>query len=154
MAVSLAGPALAQDSGATSTQSPPAQDTIVVTADRVRGQVETPAAPVVRLDEQQVASYGARSIADLVAQLAPQIGAGRGRGGFPLMLVNGQRVANFREIRRYPPEAIRLVEVLPEEVALKYGAQPDQRVINFVLKNNFSSREVAVSERQTHQLLR
>lgn len=115
---------------------------IVVSAERLPGQVETDAAPIVKLDEQQVASYGARSIEDLVAQLAPQIGAGRGRGGFPLFLVNGQRISSFREIRRYPPEAIRMVEVLPEEVALKYGAQPDQRVINFVLKNNFTSKEL------------
>lgn len=147
VALVFTAPAVAQEA------SPPAADpapspapaeapVIVVTADRVPGQVETDAAPIVKLDEQQVASYGARSIEDLVAQLAPQIGAGRGRGGFPLFLVNGQRISSFREIRRYPPEAIRMVEVLPEEVALKYGAQPDQRVINFVLKNNFTSKEL------------
>ncbi|WP_435418183.1 hypothetical protein WAB17_00985 [Parerythrobacter aurantius] len=152
VALVLAVPAMAQDASAPAQPAPdapapapaPAEGgapEIVVSADRVRGQVETDAAPVVKLDEAQVASYGARSIEDLVAQLAPQIGAGRGRGGFPLFLVNGQRISSFREIRRYPPEAIRMVEVLPEEVALKYGAQPDQRVINFILKNNFSSKE-------------
>jgi hypothetical protein len=150
MALAMTVPAIAQDTPAA---PPPGQPEpvplaeaeppqIVVTADRVPGQVESDAAPIVKLDEQQVASYGARSIEDLVAQLAPQIGAGRGRGGFPLFLVNGQRISSFREIRRYPPEAIRMVEVLPEEVALKYGAQPDQRVINFVLKNNFTSKEL------------
>ncbi len=145
----LTVPALAQeappaqpDPASAPAPAPEPGQQIVVTADRIRGQVETEAAPVVKLDEQQVASYGARSIADLVAQLSPQIGAGRGRGGFPLFLVNGQRITSFREIRRYPPEAIRQVEVLPEEVALKYGAQPDQRVINFILKNNFTSKEI------------
>lgn len=150
VALAISAPALAQDAPAPDqpdTAAPqPATEAeapeIVVTAERVPGQVETDAAPIVKLDEQQVAAYGASSIEDLVAQLAPQIGAGRGRGGFPLFLVNGQRISSFREIRRYPPEAIRLVEVLPEEVALKYGAQPDQRVINFVLKNNFSSKEL------------
>lgn len=150
VALVLTMPAVAQEAQDTP-PSPPAQEPveaapsgseIIVSADRVRGQVETEAAPIVKLDEQQVAAYGARSIEDLVAQLAPQIGAGRGRGGFPLFLVNGQRISNFREIRRYPPEAIRMVEVLPEEVALKYGAQPDQRVINFILKNNFTSNEL------------
>ena len=69
--------------------------------------------------------------------------SGRGRGGGqPVVLVNGQRVASFRELRRYPPEAIQKVEVFPEEVALQYGYRADQRVINFILKDNFTSREV------------
>ncbi|WP_133365054.1 TonB-dependent receptor plug domain-containing protein [Qipengyuania sediminis] len=119
-------------------------DEIVVTAERVRGQVQTASAPVVELDQAQIQAQGASSIADLVAQLAPQIGSGRGRGGRPVFLVNGQRITNFREIGRYPPEAVRKVEVLPEEVAVKFGFPPDQRVINFILQNNFASREAEV----------
>lgn len=119
-------------------------DAIVVTAERVRGEVDTASAPVLELDQEQVQAYGAASIADLVAQLAPQIGSGRGRGGRPVFLVNGLRVTNFREIGRYPPEAVKKVEVLPEEVALKFGFQPDQRVINFILQDNFASREAEV----------
>jgi iron complex outermembrane recepter protein len=153
LALLAATPALAQQAPAPAAPEPaPAQaaeqplteaevDEIVVIADRVRGQVDTASAPVVELDQQQVQAYGAASIADLVAQLAPQVGAGRGRGGRPVFLVNGQRISNFREIGRYPPEAVKKVEVLPEEVALKFGFQPDQRVINFVLQDNFASRE-------------
>ncbi len=117
---------------------------IVVTAERIRGQVETASAPIVELDQQDVAAYGAASIADLVAQLAPQVGSGNGRGGRPVFLVNGQRITNFREIGRFPPEAIRKVEVLPEEVALKFGYSASQRVINFILQDNYASREVEV----------
>lgn len=117
-------------------------DEIVVTAERVRGQVQSASAPVLELDQAQVQAYGAASIADLVAQLSPQIGSGRGRGGRPVFLVNGQRISNFREIGRYPPESVRKVEVLPEEVAVKFGFQPDQRVINFILQDNFVSREI------------
>lgn len=119
-------------------------DAIVVTAERVRGQVQTASAPVVELDQEQVKAYGAASIADLVAQLSPQIGSGRGRGGRPVFLVNGQRITSFREIGRYPPEAVKKVEVLPEEVALKFGFPADQRVINFILQDNFASREAEV----------
>lgn len=119
-------------------------DAIVVTAERIRGEVDTASAPVLELDQAQVQAYGAASIADLVAQLSPQIGSGRGRGGRPVFLVNGQRISNFREIGRYPPESIRKVEVLPEEVAVKFGFPPDQRVINFILQDNFASREVEV----------
>ena len=113
---------------------------IVVTASRIRGSVDTDVPPVLELDEADIASYGADSIADLVAQLGPQTSSGRGRGGGPpVVLVNGQRVASFRELRRYPPEAIQKVEVFPEEVALQYGFRPDQRVINFILKDNFTT---------------
>ena len=119
-------------------------DEIVVTAERIRGQVQTASAPVIELDAQQVAAYGAASISDLVAQLAPAVGSGNGRGGRPVILVNGQRVANFREIGRYPPESIKKVEVLPEEVALKFGYSASQRVINFILQDNYASREIEI----------
>jgi outer membrane receptor protein involved in Fe transport len=154
IALVAATPALAQEAAATAQPAEqPATDgsltdsdvdAIVVTAERVRGQVDTASAPVLELDQAQVQAYGAASIADLVAQLSPQIGSGRGRGGRPVFLVNGQRIGNFREIGRYPPEAIRKVEVLPEEVAVKFGFPPDQRVINFILQDNFASREVEV----------
>ena len=79
----------------------------------------------------------------LMQALAPQTGSSGGRGGgFPVMLVNGVRISSFREIRSYPPEAILKVEVFPEEVAQRYGYSPDQRVVNIILKRNYSSREV------------
>lgn len=113
---------------------------IVVVATRVRGQVETAVPPIVTLGEEDIAAYGAGSLQSLLAALAPQTGTGRGRGGgAPSVLLNGLRIASFREIRSIPPEAIRRVEVLPEEVALKYGFRPDQRVVNFILKDSFRS---------------
>src|SRR4029079_13220943 len=36
-------------------------------------------------------------------------------------------------------EAIQRVEILPEEVALKYGFRADQRVVNIVLRQRFYS---------------
>lgn len=154
IALVLAGaPVMAQESAPPVAQTPapaappaepttPSYDEIVVIADRVRGQVETTSPPIVELTSEDVAAYGASSIADLVAQLAPQVGSGRGRGGQPVFLVNGQRITNFRELGRYPPESIKKVEVLPEEVALKFGYPADQRVINFILQDNFASREI------------
>ncbi len=114
---------------------------ILVVAKRIKGQVETEQAPIVTLDEEDIASYGVSSIQELVAALVPQTGTGRGRGaGAPVFLLNGMRVSNFREIRGLPPEAIRRVEILPEEVALKFGFRPDQRVVNFILKDQFRSQ--------------
>ncbi|MGX7894747.1 hypothetical protein [Tsuneonella sp. HG222] len=116
---------------------------IVVIAGSLRGQVDAPQPAIAELDEEDIASYGAGSLAELVAALQNETGSGRGRGsGPPIMLMNGLRVSSFREMRSFPPEAIRKVEILPEEVAQKYGYSPDQRVINFILKDNFASKEV------------
>lgn len=113
---------------------------IIVTAERIRGSVDTDVPPVEQLNEADIAAVGASSITDLVAAVAPQVNSGRGRGGGqPIILLNGQRVSGFRELRDLPPEAIRRVQIFPEEVALKYGFRPDQRVINFILKDNFAS---------------
>ncbi len=116
---------------------------IVVVGTRFAGQVEAAQPPLVTLNEADIAAYGTSSLAELLAAVAPQTGTGRGRGGgFPVILVNGQRIANFREMANFSPEAIRRMEVLPEEVALRYGFPPNQRVINFILKDNFASRIV------------
>lgn len=115
-------------------------DTIVVRAERLRGSIQTDVPPVTELNTTDIASYGASSLAELLAQIAPQTGSARGRGGDgPVVLLNGQRVSGFRAIRDIPPEAIQKVEVFPEELALKYGFRPDQRVINFILVDNYQS---------------
>jgi hypothetical protein len=119
-------------------------DEILVVATRLKGQVEAPQAPIMTLDEEDIASYGASSLSDLIAELSPQTGSGRGRGdGHPVMLLNGKRISNFREIREIPPEAIRRMEILPEEVALRYGYPPNQRVVNFILKDHFASKRAS-----------
>lgn len=113
---------------------------IIVTATRGHASVVSDIPADEMLDEAAIASYGASNLNDLVAALSVQTGSGRGRGaGQPVVLVNGRRVSGFGEIRNLPPEAIQRVEVFPEEVALDYGYPADQRVINFVLKDNFSS---------------
>ena len=124
---------------------------IVVVADRIRGAVTTDVPPVEQLEEADIAALGASSVSDLLAAVAPQTGSGRGRGGGqPVVLINGQRVSGFRELRDLPPEAIRQVQIFPEELALQYGFRPDQRVINFILKENFASF-VTELERQQPQ---
>ena len=123
---------------------------IVVTGDRLRSQVDSSQAPILELNEADIAAYGVSSIADLVAALEPSTGTSRGRGGGgqPVFLVNGIRVGSFREFRNYPPEAIRKTEILPEEVAQRYGFAPDRRVINFILKDNYSALTAEVEYEQ------
>ncbi|WP_305701560.1 TonB-dependent receptor domain-containing protein [Novosphingobium sp.] len=118
---------------------------IVVMATRVAGQVEAPQPPIATLDEKDLQSLGAANLTDVLARISPQTTSGRGRGGgMPVVLVNGQRITNFREMRNFPPEAVRRVEILPEEVALRFGYPADARVVNFILKDNFASKTVEV----------
>ncbi|MEM9085243.1 MAG: hypothetical protein AAGB23_04920 [Pseudomonadota bacterium] len=117
-------------------------DRIVVRGGRLRGQLVVETAPLLELNEEDIAAEGVASIADLVTQIENQTGSARGRGGRPVILVNGIRPGSFRELFQYPPEALAKVEVFPEEVALRFGFPPDRRVINLILKENYASNEV------------
>lgn len=117
---------------------------IVVTAARIDGQLDVPQQPIVTFDEDDIAAYGVNSISELIDAISPQTGSGRGRGsGGPVILVNGQRITSFREMRDIPPEAIRRLEILPEEVALRFGYAANQRVVNIILKKKFEATTVA-----------
>ena len=123
--------------------SPAAPGTIVVQAERLRGQLDVEQPPLLELNEADIASLGANSIEELIEAIGPQTGSSQGRGaGRPVFLVNGIRIGSFRELRSYPPESVAKVEVMPEEVAQRFGFAPDRRVVNIILKENFSSREV------------
>jgi hypothetical protein len=111
---------------------------IVVTGSRPRGSVAGDIEPEIQLNRGEIRALGAGSIAELLDAISPQTQSGRGRGeGRPVLLMNGRRISGFSEIRDIPPEAITRVDILPEEVALKYGYRADQRVVNFVLRRRF-----------------
>ncbi|MCH8615107.1 TonB-dependent receptor [Sphingomonas sp. SM33] len=112
---------------------------IVVTGVR-RGSVIGDIPPENQLGPRDIRATGATDLLELLDALAPQIGSARGRGGeAPVLLLNGKRISGFREIRDIPPEAIERLDILPEEVALKYGYRADQRVVNIVLRERFHS---------------
>lgn len=113
---------------------------IVVTAQRLEGSVVSPVAADVVLDGAAVQSYGASNVADLLSALSAQTRTARGRGdGRPVILLNGKRISGFSEIRDLPTEAIMRVEILPEDVALRFGYTADQRVVNFILRPGFKA---------------
>lgn len=127
-------------------------DTVTTTAARPRGSVNSDIPPDVTLTAEQIAAYGASNIAELLTYLEPLTRSSRGRAdGQPVFLVNGRRISGFREIQGLPPEAIERMDILPEEVALEYGYAADQRVVNFVLKDNFRSLTGEVSGRMPVQ---
>jgi len=87
-----------------------------------------------------VRAIGVSSVEDLLTELQPQTTSGL--GGDPVILLNGRRISGRGEIRDLPSEAIQRVEVLPEEVALKYGYSADQKVVNIVLRQRFRASTV------------
>ncbi|MBP7815969.1 MAG: hypothetical protein KA085_07580 [Phenylobacterium sp.] len=140
-----AGGAQAQDQAAASASEPYAEDTeveelVVVAGVRtLRGSVPGDIAPEVTLSAREIRAYGASSVAELLTALAPQTGSGQG-GGRPVVLINGARASGFAEVRDLPTEAIARVEILPEEVSLKYGYPAEQKVVNMVLRQRFRAR--------------
>ncbi|MDO9490478.1 MAG: TonB-dependent receptor, partial [Sphingomonadaceae bacterium] len=146
--VALAAPLVAKDTGATT--EPPAdaddaygdaEEIVVVGGARQTGAVIGDIPPENQLDARDIRATGATSVAELLEAIAPQTSSARGRegGGGPVVLLNGRRTSGFREVRDLPPEAILRVDILPEEVALKYGYRADQRVVNIVLRQRFRS---------------
>jgi hypothetical protein len=121
--------------------SPEASDEeIIITGQRPRGQVLGDIPPERQLDAAGVRALGASSVSDILTTLAPELRSSQGRGGErPVVLVNGRRVGSFAEVRDIPSEAIVRVDILPEEVALKYGFPATAKVINFVLRRRFAA---------------
>lgn len=109
---------------------------LVVSGSRPVGSVIGDITPELTLSPQEIRAYGAASVTELLTALSPQIGSGQG-GGRPVILINGGRISSFSEIRDLPTEAIARVEILPEELALKYGYPAEQKVVNMVLRPRF-----------------
>lgn len=140
----------AAQQGADSSTQPSADlgddEAIVVTGARARGSALGDIPPENTLDARDVRATGATNVSELLDALAPQIGSAQSRGGErPVLLLNGQRISGFRELRDVPTEAIERVEILPEEVALKYGYRADQKVVNIVLRQRFRSTAATIA---------
>ena len=114
------------------------EDEIIVNGQKPPGSVIGDIPAEETYSPADIRAYGVSSVSDLLDELAPQIRSDRGRGGeAPAVLLNGRRISSFAEIRDIPTEAILRVDILPEEVALKYGFSADQRVVNIVLRRRF-----------------
>ncbi|QDZ08908.1 TonB-dependent receptor [Sphingomonas panacisoli] len=150
----VAAPAAKPQAAPTPTPTPPPADDgaisdepdIIVTGSRnLPGSVIGDIPPEQQLGPADIRSYGVSSVSDLLTELAPQTTSGR--GGMPVVLLNGRRISSFAEIRDLPTEAIARVDILPEEVALKYGYRADQKVVNFVLRRRFRALTLEAGDR-------
>lgn len=113
-----------------------------------RGAVIGDVRPDVQFSRATIRALGVNSVSELLQELAPQIRTAQGRGGEQtVILLNGRRTSGFAEMRDIPAEAISRAEILPEEVALKYGYPADQRVVNIVLRKRFHALIVEAGDR-------
>jgi len=94
--------------------------------------------PEIQFTPAEIQSFGVSTVNELINEIAPETRSDRGRGGeTPVILVNGRRISSFNEVQNIPTEAILRIDILPEEVSLKYGYSADQRVVNIVLRRRF-----------------
>ncbi|MCW6532814.1 TonB-dependent receptor [Sphingomonas sp. MMSM20] len=143
----LALPAAAQEAAAPAKTAPPAEaaepEDIVVTGQALPGSVVGDIPPENRLTPAQIQAYGVSSVSDLLAEIADQTTSIQGRDNSgPVVLVNGKRISGINEVGDLPTEAILRVDILPEEVALKYGYSASQKVVNIILRRRFLARTV------------
>jgi hypothetical protein len=119
-------------------------DDIVVTGQALPGAVIGDIPPENKLGQAEIASYGVDSIAELLDELADQTTsiAGRDASSGPVVLVNGKRVSGVNEVGDLPVESVLRVDILPEEVAIKYGYDAQSKVVNIILKRRFQSKVV------------
>ena len=94
--------------------------------------------PEIQYSPAEIQTFGVSTVNELLSELAPETRSDRGRGGeSPVVLLNGRRISSLNEVMNIPTEAILRIDILPEEVSLKYGYSADQRVVNIVLRRRF-----------------
>src|SRR6185369_13802651 len=119
---------------ASSESAEPVFDEVVVYG--TDGKLITGIQAEAELDAAAVAAYGANTIGDLLAQLAPEVD---NTEEGPIILVNGKPANGIKSVNDLPPEAVQSVQVLPPQAATALGYPPTRRVINVVLKQSFRS---------------
>ncbi|WP_242187751.1 TonB-dependent receptor [Sphingomonas sp. CARO-RG-8B-R24-01] len=117
-------------------------DDIVVTGRALPGSVVGDIPPENRLNPADIAAYGVSTISDLLDAIADQTQSDEGRdsSSAPVVLVNGKRVSGVNEVGDLPTEAVLRIDILPEEVALKYGYDAQRKVVNVILRRRFIAR--------------
>lgn len=121
-------------------QDDPTFDEVTVTGQAVPGAVLGDIPPENSLTPRDIRMYGVGTVSELLDEIALQTTSGQSRDGAgPIVLVNGRRISGVNEVSDLPTEAILRLDILPEEVALKYGYSSDQKVVNIILRRRFAA---------------
>ncbi|HJV42103.1 TonB-dependent receptor [Caulobacter sp.] len=97
-------------------------------------------APDREFSPAEIDALGADDIGDVVGKLNAAVGGQTP----PVVIINGQRVADPEALLVFPPDALARVEVLPPTATAIYGdGDPTRRVLNVVLLRRFDSYDAA-----------
>jgi hypothetical protein len=114
---------------------------IEVTGAMRPASARTAVPPELRVGRVLIRGLGADNLAEAIEAFAPQSDSLRSDGE-PILLLDGRRIGGRAEIDGLPVDAIRRIEIFPEDVALRYGYPPDRRVVNVVLRPRYETIEL------------
>lgn len=115
------------------------KDDIVVVARR-RPTALDGVTPQETLSEEQIGTFGARSVGDLIRKLTED------RGGQPLsIVVNGRRLESIADITSLPAEALQSLQLYPPKEGARFGFSPPGQVLNLTLKAHFRFQSLDVT---------
>ncbi len=118
-----------------------ADDVIIVNGEAPPGSVIGDIPPENQIGRPDIEAYGVGTVNELLDAIASQTQSSQGREDTgPVVLVNGKRVSGVDEVGDLPTEAVVRIDILPEEVALKYGYDAQRKVVNVILRRRFQSR--------------
>jgi outer membrane receptor protein involved in Fe transport len=148
-------------------------ETIVVTGSHIRRVDLETSNPVVTISAQQIQSTGKLTLGDVIQALPVMSGSvtngrvnnGGGAGqsliglrglgpGRTLVLVDGQRVANFTgsvsagtgvDLNTIPAAAVERIEVLTDGASAVYGSDAIGGVINIILNSNYQGAQFSAN---------
>lgn len=121
--------------------APQKEDEIVVTGKAPPGSVIGDIPPENQLGRADIDALGVGTVSELLDAIAEQTSSAQGRDDQgPVVLVNGKRISGVNEVSDLPTESIVRVDILPEEVALKYGYDAQRKVVNIILRRRFEGR--------------
>ncbi|WP_156811871.1 MtrB/PioB family outer membrane beta-barrel protein [Robiginitomaculum antarcticum] len=111
-------------------------DEIVVVGVKQGGFTETSTVlPDIVFGIRDILAFGAGDIGELLDAIRAETFSNSDEP--PLLLLNGRPVTSMKAIKRFPTEAVRRVEVLPPNTAVKFTSDPSRRVLNFILRSRF-----------------
>ncbi|NYT42235.1 TonB-dependent receptor [Sphingomonas sp. R-74633] len=117
------------------------EDEIIVTGKAPPGSVIGDIPPENQLGRADIDAYGVGTVSELLDAIAEQTSSAQGRDDEgPVVLVNGKRISGVNEVSDLPTESIVRIDILPEEVALKYGYDAQRKVVNIILRRRFEGR--------------
>lgn len=115
-------------------------DEVDITGRALPGAVLGDIPPENTLTQRDIRAYGVGTVSELLSEITSQTTSGQSRDGAgPVVLVNGRRISGVNEVGDLPTEAVLRLDILPEEVALKYGYSSDQKVVNVILRRRFAA---------------